>query len=85
MMPYIFCLLVDLASYACVAWLGWLIYHGASLWLLAIMLILSISTFLPGRDIFTCPRCGHIGEVKVYKGYTGITVGVQKEKGTPDD
>ena len=29
-MPYLFCLVVDLAAIACVGWIGWLVWHGAS-------------------------------------------------------
>lgn len=84
-MPYIFCLVVDVAVVLCIAWLGWLILHGASYWLVAVMLLLSLTMILPVRDIFTCPKCGHVAEVKVYKTRNSVTVGVQKDKNDPDD
>lgn len=84
-MPYLFCLVVDLAAIACVGWIGWLVWHGASAWLVLVMLMLTISLILPGRDVFTCPKCGHVGKVKVFKAGFDATVCVQKDKGTPDD
>lgn len=85
MMPYIFCLLVDLAAFACVAWLGWLVWLGASAWMIIVMGGMAAFLIIPGRDIFTCPKCGHVANMKVYKSGLNTTVGVQKEKGTPDD
>ena len=84
-MPYLFCLVVDLAVLSCVGWIGWLVWHGASAWLVLVMLMLAIATILPGRDIFTCPKCGYAGEVKVFKIRFDKTAGVQIDKGTPDD
>lgn len=84
-MPYLFCLVVDLAAIACVGWIGWLVWHGASAWLVLVMLMLAISLILPGRDVFTCPKCGHVGEVKVFKSGLDAVTCVQKDKGTPDD
>lgn len=84
-MPYIFCLTVDVVAVLCIAWLGWLILHGASCWPVSVMLLISLGLILPGRDIFTCPKCGHIAEVKVYKARNNITLGVQKDKNDPDD
>lgn len=85
MMPYLFCLAVDLAALACVCWLGWLVSRGASLWLVAVMGLVAVSTILPGRDIFTCPKCGNVAEVKVYKARFDATVGVQKAPGEKED
>lgn len=76
-MPYLFCLVVDLAAIACVGWIGWLVWHGASAWLVLVMLMLAISLILPGRDVFTCPHFGHVDEVKVFKSGLDVTVGVQ--------
>lgn len=55
-MPYLFCLVVDLAAIACVGWIGWLVWHGASAWLVLVMLMLTISLILPGRDVFYMPQ-----------------------------
>ena len=66
MMPYIFCLLVDLTRIACIVLLGWLIYRGASAWLVVAIIFLAASIIVPGNDIFTCPKCGHIDNVKVF-------------------
>ena len=82
-MPYVFCLLVDVASIACAAWLGWLVYCGATKWLILIMAFLALSITIPSRDIFKCPNCGWVDEVKVYKNFG--TIGVQKDKNDPDD
>ncbi|MBD5417325.1 MAG: hypothetical protein HDR50_06635 [Desulfovibrio sp.] len=82
-MPYVFCLLVDIASIACTAWIGWLVYCGATKWLILIMAFLALSVTIPGRDIFKCPNCGWVDEIKVYKNFG--TIGVQKDKNDPDD
>lgn len=79
-MPYLFCLAVNLASLACVSWLGWLVWRGASLCLVMVMALVAVSTILPGQDIFTCPKCGNVAQVKVYKAKFDTTVGVQKER-----
>ena len=84
-MPYLFCLIVDVVALACIAFLGWLIWKGASMWFIVMMLLLAFMYVFPGRDIFTCPKCGNVGEVKVYKTISNTTVGVQKDKDDPDD
>ena len=66
MMPYIFCLIVDIARVACIGFLGWIIYRGASAWLVVAIIFLAMSIVVPGNDIFTCPKCGHIDKVKVF-------------------
>jgi len=84
MMPYIFCLAVNLASFACIVWLGWLVWRGASAWLIAVMAIMAIFIIIPGKDIFTCPKCGQVGEIKVYQISWAGTVAVQKDAKKPD-
>lgn len=84
-MPYLFCLIVDVVIVSCIACLGWFVWKGASACLIFAMLLLVLALVLPGRDIFTCPKCGHVAEVKVYKGLSNMTAGVQKDKGDPDD
>ncbi len=84
-MPYLFCLIVDAATLACIAFLGWLVWKGATMWLILVMLLLTLMSVFPGRDIFTCPKCGNVAEVKVYKARLDTTVGVQKNKADPDD
>ena len=49
------------------------------------MPLLALSLILPGKDVFTCPKCGHAGEVKVFKAAFDAVTYVQKDKGTPDD
>lgn len=85
MMPYLFCLVVDIVTLACIAFLGWLIWKGATTWLILAMLLLGIMPIFPGRDIFTCPKCGNVAEVKVYKAGLDTTACVQKDKNDPDD
>lgn len=77
MMPYIFCLLVDLARVACIGLLGWMVYRGASAWLVVAIIFLAMSIVIPGNDIFTCPKCGHIDKVKVF------STSLSDEKGVP--
>ena len=50
------------------------------MWLILVMLLLTLMSVFPGRDIFTCPKCGNVAEVKVYKARLDTTVGVQKTK-----
>ena len=85
MMPYIFCTLVNLAKVSAIICLGWCILKGATAWLIIAMIVLCLSIVIPSRDIFTCPACGHIAEVKVYKVGTGQNAGVQKEPGDTHD
>lgn len=84
-MPYLFCLIVDVATLACIAFLSWLIWKGASMWFILVILLLTFMPVFPGRDIFTCPKCGNVAEVKVYKGRMNITAGLQKDKDDQDD
>lgn len=77
-MPYVFCLLVDVARCAAIAYLGYLIHKGATAWLVLVMVLLASSLILPGSDLFTCPECGHTAHVKVYKQVNG-SLGVQKK------
>lgn len=58
---------------------------GASELLVLAMPLLALSLILPGKDVFTCPKCGHAGEVKVFKAAFDAVTYVQKDKGTPDD
>lgn len=77
MMPYIFCLLVDLASLACIGLLGRMVYRGASAWLVVAIIFLSMSIVIPGEQVFTCPKCGYIDKVKVF------STGLSDEIGVP--
>ncbi len=69
-MGFIFCVIANLSALATIAWLGFLLTRGASLWLIVVMLLLSVHFVIPASDIFTCPKCGHIEKVKVFKTYT---------------
>lgn len=69
-MGFIFCVIANISSLLTIAWLGFLITRGASLWLIVVMLLLSIHFVIPASDIFTCPKCGYIEKVKVFKTYT---------------
>lgn len=83
MMPYIFCLLVDLALLACIAWLAWLVWRGVTAWSIIVMIPLASFLILPGEDFFVCPQCGHVAKVKAYKARFDTTLGVQEDNGTP--
>lgn len=76
MMPYIFCLLVDLARVACICLLGWMVYRGASAWLVVAIIFLASSVMVPGNNIFTCPKCGHTDKVKVFSTRLNGDIGV---------
>ena len=76
MMPYIFCLLVDIARIACIVLLGRMVYRGASAWLVVVLLFLATSNIVPGNAIFTCPKCGHIDKVKVFSTSLSDVIGV---------
>ena len=66
-MGFIFCIIANLSALATIAWLGFLLTRGASLWLIVVMLLLTIHFAIPASDIFTCPKCGYIEKVKVFK------------------
>ena len=78
-MGFIFCVIVNLSALVTIAWLGFLITRGASLWLIVVMLLLSVHFVIPASDIFTCPKCGHIEKVKVFK--THIVTLTQEDDG----
>lgn len=68
-MAYIFCIIANVTALSVIAWLGFLVSKGASLWLLVIMALLSVHFIIPSSDIFTCPKCGHMGKVKTFTSY----------------
>ena len=76
MMPYIFCLLVDFARIACIGLLGWLVFWGASKWLVVAIVFLAMSIVVPGNDIFTCPNCGYTDKVKTFSTSLSDEIGV---------
>lgn len=63
---YIFCALVDLSAIAAIAFLGWLIWRGASVWLLLGMPLLFLMTVIPANGYYTCPKCGHVSTAKSF-------------------
>lgn len=67
MKDYIFCGVVDVATVFCIAWLGYLVWNGATSWLIVVMLILALVGVYPGNDIFTCPKCGHHAKMKTLR------------------
>ena len=68
-MAYFFCILVNISALVTIVWLAFLLTRGASLWLIVAIILLSVRVVIPGSDIFTCPKCGHIEKVKVFKTY----------------
>ena len=82
-MSYLFCALLFMAkASACVA-LGWFVWHGATTWLILPMILMCMSTVIPARDVFTCPKCGFTGMVKTFR--MGDTISVQNKKGDPEE
>lgn len=69
-MGFLFCVIANVSALATIAWLGFLLTRGASLWLIVVMLLLSVHFVIPASDIFTCLKCGHSEKVKVFKTYT---------------
>ena len=67
MKDYIFCGVIDIAIVFCIAWLGYLVWNGATNWLIVVMLILAFVGVYPGNDLFTCPKCGHITKMKTLR------------------
>lgn len=67
MKDYIFCGVVDVAAILCIAWLGYLVWNGATNWLIIVMLLLIIGNIVPGTEIFTCPECGKVTKVKTFR------------------
>lgn len=78
-MGYIFCIIANVTALSVIAWLGFLVSRGASLWLLVIMAFLSVHFVIPASDIFTCPNCGHMDKVKIFTTYK--MKAVQKDEG----
>lgn len=78
-MAYFFCIIVNISALVTIAWLAFLFTRGASLWLIIAIIILSIRVVIPGSDIFTCPKCGYIERVKVFK--THIVTLTQEDDG----
>ena len=72
-MDYLFCTIVDVALAACVAFLGWCILQGASVWLLVPMLSLSCFFILSSEQLFTCPKCQHTTLVKTLTARNGVS------------
>ena len=70
-MSYAFCLGIDALIIACIGWLGWLVWKGANGFLVFVMLVLVFSMLFPGKTVFTCPKCGHSAEVKVFRSVAG--------------
>lgn len=66
-MSYVFCILTNISAVIAVMYLAYLIYNGASVWLVAVMICLSVRFVIPANEIFTCPKCGHIDKVKVFQ------------------
>ena len=79
-MPYIYCIIVTLAKVAACVFLGWCVLQGATPWLIIVMFGLAIGTVFPAHDIFTCPKCGWVGEVKTYRAMVARDPLVQKEQ-----
>ena len=63
---HVYCLVFALIHAVVVISLGWFVYKGASAWMILAMVLLSLSYVIPGKDKFTCPKCGWIGEVKTF-------------------
>lgn len=77
-MSYIFCLLLDIAVLTFIAWLGWLVWRGATSWIVLVMLVLLLALVFPGEDLFTCPKCGNMVKVQVYKRTLDTPLCIQK-------
>lgn len=67
MNPYIFCLIINICVFMEVSCISWLIWKGASPWLIVVAFFCLLLVSSPGKEHFTCPRCGHTGELKVFK------------------
>lgn len=65
-MPYLYCMVVTVASTIACAFLGYCILKGASVWMVVPMCLLAYLIVVPGHNIFTCPKCGHTADVKAF-------------------
>lgn len=73
-MGFIFCVIANVSTLVTIAWLGFLLTRGVSLWIIVVMALLCIHCVIPASDIFTCPKCGYIEKVKVFKTYMKTVV-----------
>ena len=66
-MPYLFCLLVDLAGVVCTGYIAYLVSRGASPWLIVVACFVALNFVLPSSGVFECPNCHERTEFKTYK------------------
>lgn len=81
LLSVVFCLLLNALILACIAVLGWMVWKGANGFLIFAMLLLALCMVIPGKDIFMCPKCGHVDEVESFKTLTGHTFVPSKKEG----
>ena len=46
--------------------LGYFVFKGASVWLVLPMVLIATSYVIPGKEKFTCPKCGYTATVKTF-------------------
>lgn len=79
-MKHLFCLTCNIILMAGIAWLGWLVWNGATSWLVVPITFLASMIFVPATEMYTCPNCGHVAKVKVFKTVTGSERVITEEK-----
>lgn len=71
MEKYIFCAIMNVASLATCAWLGYLLEKGCTKLLILVMCVLAINFIAPSSALYTCPKCKHTEKAKVFKTIVG--------------
>lgn len=80
MNAYLFCLMLNSAAIFGMCLMGWLVWQGASPWLVLVAFFFALTISAPGRETFTCPECGHTGTLKVFKvGFDSVSLPQAKQ------
>ena len=80
MNAYLFCFMLNLAAMFGMCLIAWVVWQGASPWLVLVAFLFALAISVPGRETFTCPECGHTGTLKVFKiGFDSVSLPEAKQ------
>ncbi|MBP3730036.1 MAG: hypothetical protein J6I40_01025 [Mailhella sp.] len=65
---HFYCLFFAIIHAIVVITLGYFVYKGASHWIIVAMVLMALSYVIPGKEKFTCPKCGYTASVKTFTG-----------------
>ena len=75
-MSYLFCIVTNLCNAITIGWLGYLVFRGATTWIILVMVGMASCYIIPANDIFTCPKCGHTETVKTFRAHNIVEMKV---------